>query len=69
MAELNNMVGLMVFFRIWFLFLIISMILTVVLLLIRGFGKAKFSWFIPFIPLLISILTLVGVLIGISLTR
>ena len=68
MAELINMAGLMVFFYIWFLFLIISMILTVVLLLIRGFGKAKFSWFIPFIPLLISILTLVGVLIGISLT-
>jgi hypothetical protein len=61
------MAGLVVFFYIWFLFLIISIILTVVLLLIRGFGKAKFSWFIPFIPLLISILTLVGVLIGISL--
>ena len=61
------MAGLTVFFYIWFLFLIISIILTVVLLLIRGFGKAKFSWFIPFIPLLISILTLVGVLIVISL--
>ena len=59
--------GFTVFFYLWFLLLIISIILTVVLLLIRGFGKAKFSWFIPFIPLLISILTLVGVLIGVYL--
>jgi hypothetical protein len=58
------MTGFIAFFYLWFLFLIISIILTVILLLIRGFGKANFSWFIPFIPLLISILTLVGVLIG-----
>jgi len=60
------MAGFMAFFYLWFLFLIISIILTVILLIIRGFGKAKFSWFIPFIPLLISILTLIGVLIGVS---
>ena len=61
------MAGFTIFFSLWFIFLIIAIILTVVLLLIRGFGKAKFSWFIPFIPVLISILTLVGVLIGVYL--
>jgi len=61
------MAGLMAFFYLWFLLLIICIILTVTLLLIRGFGKAKFSWFIPFIPILIAILTLVGVLIGVYL--
>ena len=60
------MMDFVTFILMWSGFLVISIILTVVLLLIRGFGKAKFSWFIPFIPLLISILTLVGVLIGIE---
>jgi len=59
--------GFVAFFSLWFMFLIISVILTVILLIIKGFGKAKYSWFIPFIPLLISILTLIGVLIGIYL--
>jgi hypothetical protein len=55
----------MILIYLFILFLIIGLIITIILLLIRGFGKAKFSWFIAFIPLLIPILSLIGVLIGI----